>query len=77
MEDANRVKRFQDMADRSFRRINGAAAILDDIVFAETALTTANASAHHNAANIRLIVIKGASMMTLIHALYERAADEA
>lgn len=77
MEDANRVKRFQDMADRPFRRINGAAAILDDIVFAETALTTANASAHHNAANIRLIVIKGASMMTLIHALYERAADEA
>lgn len=77
MEDAYRVRRFQDMADRPFQRINGAAAILDDIVFAETDLATADASAHHNAANIRLIVIKGASMMKLIHALYERAADEA
>ncbi|MFC7497876.1 Hachiman antiphage defense system protein HamA [Enterovirga sp. GCM10030262] len=77
IDDADRVKRFQDMADRPFRRINGAAAILDDDVFGQTDLTVTDASAHHNAANIRLIVIKGPSMMTLIHALYERAADEA
>ena len=77
MDDANRVRRFQNMADRPFRRINGAAAILDDAVFEATELTSADASAHHNAANIRLIVIKGPSLMTLIHALYERAADEA
>ena len=75
--DAVRVQRFQDMADRPFRRINGAAAILDQDVFGQTDLTVADASAHHNAANIRLIVIRGPSMMTLIHALYERAADEA
>lgn len=77
MDDANRVKRFQNMADRPFRRINGAAAILDDIVFGQTDLTTVNASNHYNAANIHLIVIKGPSLMTLVHALYERAADEA
>lgn len=77
MDDANRVRRFQDMADRPFVRINGAAAILDEVVYGGTDLTTADASAHYNAANIRLIVIKGPSMMTLIHALYERAADEA
>lgn len=77
MDDAIRVRRFQDMADRPFIRINGAAAILDEVVYGETDLTTADASAHHNAANIRLIVIKGPSMMTLIHALYERAANEA
>ena len=77
MDDANRVKRFQNMADRPFRRVNGAAAILDDDVFAATDLTTADASAHHNAANIRLFVIRGPSLMTLIHSLYERAADEA
>lgn len=77
MDDANRVRRFQNMADRPFRRINGAAAILDDAVFEATELTSADTSAHHNAANIRLIVIKGPSLMTLIHALYERAADEA
>lgn len=77
MEDAGRVKRFQNMADRPFRRINGAAAILDQVVFDATDLTEADASAHHNAANIRLIVIKGPALMTLIHAIFERAADEA
>ena len=77
IQDAHRVQRFQNMADRPFRRINGAAAILDHDVFAQTELTVADTSAHHNAANIRLIVIRGPSMMTLIHALYERVADEA
>jgi len=75
--DANRVQRFQDQADRPFRRISGAAAILDDDVFAETELTAADASAHPNAGNLRLIVIRGPSLMKLVHALYERAADEA
>ena len=77
IDEANRVMRFQDMADRPFRRISGAAAILDNVVFGQTNLTATDASAHYNAANIKLIVIKGPSMMTLIHALYERAADEA
>ena len=77
LADANRVKRFQNQADRPFRRINGAAAILDDDVFVETDLTAADASAHPNANNLRLIVIRGPSLMALVHALYERAADEA
>ena len=77
MEKVDRVKRFQNMADLPFRRINGAAAILDDDVFGKTDLTTTDALAHNDAANLKLIVIKGACMMKLIHALYERAADEA
>lgn len=77
LNDANRVKRFQNMADRPFRRINGAAAVLDQLVFEATDLTVADASMHHNAANIRLIVIKGPDLMALIHAIFERAADEA
>jgi hypothetical protein len=76
-DDANRVKRFQDMADRPFRRINGAAAILDDAVFVATDLSEADASAHPNADNLRLIVIRGPNLMDLIHALCERGADEA
>jgi hypothetical protein len=75
--EADRVKRFQNQADKPFRRINGAAAILDEDVFAETDLTAADASAHPNAGNLRLIVIRGPSLMKLVHALYERAADEA
>lgn len=77
MDEASRVRRFQDMADRPFRRINGAAAILDDDVFEETDLSGADASEHPNADNLRLIVIRCPSLMTLVHALYERAADEA
>jgi hypothetical protein len=77
VDQADRVKRFQNQAARPFRRINGAAAILDDLVFAETDLAATDASAHPNAANLRLIVIKGPALMTLVHALYERAADEA
>jgi hypothetical protein len=77
IQQADRVKRFQNEAARPFRRINGAAAILDDAVFAETNLTTADAAAHPNADQLRLIVIRGPSLMKLVHALYERAADEA
>lgn len=75
--EADKVKRFQNEAARPFKRINGAAAILDDDVFASTELGAADASGHPNGANLRLIVIRGPSLMTLIHALYERAADEA
>lgn len=77
IEEADRVKRFQNQAARPFRRVNGAAAILDDAVFAEIDYATVDASAHPNGENLRLIVIRGPSLMTLVHALYERAADEA
>lgn len=75
--EADRVKRFQNQADRPFRRISGAAAVLDNTVFAETDFGAADASEHPNGQNLRLIVIHGPSLMTLVHALYERAADEA
>ena len=77
LKRADHVKRFQNQTARPFRRINGAAAVLDDAVFAQTNLTAADASAHPNGANLRLIVIRGPSLMTLVHALYERAANEA
>lgn len=77
MGDARKVERFQNQADRPFRRINGAAAILDEAVFAETNFPATDCSAHFNQENLRLLVIHGPSLMKLVHALYERAADEA
>jgi hypothetical protein len=74
---ANRVKRFQNAAARPFRRINGAAAVLDDDVFESTDLTAADTTGHPNADQLHLIVIRGPSLMDLVHAIYERAADEA
>lgn len=77
IDHAKRVKRFQNQAARPFRRINGAAAILDDTVFAKMDLAASDTSSHPNAAQLRLIVIRGPSLMQLVHTLYERAADEA
>jgi hypothetical protein len=36
-----------------------------------------DAAAHPNIANLKLIVIRGSALMDLVHALYERAANEA
>ena len=77
LDQADRVRRFQNEAARPFRRINGAAAVLDDDVFAVTDLTAANATGHPNIGVLRLIVVRGPSLMNLVHTLYERAADEA
>jgi hypothetical protein len=76
-EKAEKVKRFQNEAARPFKRINGAAAILDNDVFVETDLTAADTTGHPNIEQLRLIVIRGPSLMKLVHALYERAAVEA
>lgn len=74
---AERVQRFQNEVDRPFRRVNAAAAVLDQTVLDSLDLTTTNASAHPNVKNLKLLVIKGTSMMDLVHHLYERAANEA
>ena len=75
--EVKRVQRFQNEADQPFRWISGAAAILDNDVFAQINLKNSNASNHWNAENLKLLVIRGPSLMKLIHTLYERAADEA
>jgi len=76
-DQAEKIRRFQNEAARPFRRINGAAAILDDEVFGATDFAATDASAHPNGGNLRLIVLRGPSLMKLVHALSERAADEA
>lgn len=74
---AERVQRFQNENDRPFRRVNTAAAILDQVVFESVDFATTVALKHPNAKNLRLLIIRGTSMMDLVHSLYERAANEA
>ena len=76
-DDALKIGRFQNENDRPFKRTNTAVAVLDDEIFNDMALDEADASKHPNGENLRLIVIKGTSMMDLVHALYARAANEA
>jgi hypothetical protein len=75
--DALKVGRFQNQADKPFKRTNAAVAVLDNEIFNDMALDESDASEHPNGDNLRLIVIRGTSMMDLVHALYTRAANEA
>lgn len=76
-DSANRIERFQDMADRPFKRINGAAAIVVDAVYDEAVLATTTTAQHPNQAGLKLIVVKGPALMQLVTSLYETARDEA
>lgn len=71
------VQRFQNPVDRPYRFLSGAAAILSDTAFDTDGIKGTSVTAHNNAGNLRLIAIKGKDLMTLAHALYKRAADEA
>lgn len=75
--EASWIQRFQNESDRPFKRVNGAAAVLDVDVYATTNLEETDTTGHQNEDNLRLLVIRGPSLMKLVHALYERAANEA
>ncbi|RWG90560.1 Hachiman antiphage defense system protein HamA [Mesorhizobium sp.] len=77
LAQARAIQRFQNAADHPFVRKHGAAAILEDSVFTDMNLASSDASKHPNRDNLVLIVIRGEAMMQLVHALYQRAADEA
>lgn len=74
---AKRVQRFQDHNDRPFKRVNAAGAVLDREVFDSIDFTTTLAKHHPNIDNLKLLIIRGTSMMDLVRALYDRAANEA
>jgi hypothetical protein len=74
---ALKVQRFQDIVDRPFKRISGAAAVLNSPLYDGTLLSQTTTGGHFNGANLKLIVIRGATLMTLVNALYTRAANEA
>lgn len=71
------VERFQNVADRPYQFLSGAAAILSDSAFDAGGIQGTATTRHNNAGNLRLIAVKGKDLMTLAHALYQRAADEA
>lgn len=71
------VQRFQDAVDRPYRLLSGAAAILSDEAFDTDSIKGTSIAGHNNAGELKLVAIKGKDLMTLAHALYQRAADEA
>ena len=72
------VQRFQNLSDHPYVYRSGAAAVLSDSAYDEALLQKLTKVAEHqNAGNLELIVIRGKELMKLVHALYERAANEA
>ncbi len=88
-EQAQRIERFQSPVDIPYKETYGAAAIISDECFDADELASADCQKiresgkskevfpHPNSDSLVLLVIKGHSMMDLVHELYRRAADEA
>ncbi|WP_217705519.1 DUF1837 domain-containing protein [Peristeroidobacter soli] len=71
------VQRFQNPSDRPYLYRSGAAAILVDGVYDRAEIELSTTAEHPNQQYLSLIVIRGADLMSLVHAMYERAANEA
>lgn len=71
------VQRFQNAVDSPYRLQSGAATVLSDDAFDTGLIEAASTSNHNNANQLMLIAVKGKNLMTLAHALYQRAANEA
>jgi len=87
--DALKIERFQSPVDIPYKEFCGAAALFSNDLFdadtiSETDTTKIPRSKkstetypHPNRNQLALLVIKGENMMSLVHELYRRAADEA
>jgi hypothetical protein len=71
------VARFQNEVDNPYIQFFGAVAHWDSTVFDTETIRSTNAGKHPFSGSLFLVAIKGAEMMSLVHNLYRRAADEA
>lgn len=77
MAEVNRVERFQNIDDRPYTEIYGAAVLYSLSTFIPETISSAIVKDHPKQDMLRLIIIKGENLMELVHELYRRAADEA
>lgn len=75
--EADYIIRFQSPKDNPYIMKYGAAAVLTDGAFDKAVIASSITSAHMNHDKLELLVINGTDMMTMVHQLYERAANEA
>jgi len=77
LEDAEKVERFQNPEDRPYKETFGAAALFSTPLYDAGSISATDTTDHPTAGSLVLLVIRGDSMMKLVHELYRRAADEA
>lgn len=76
-EGADRVERFQDGLEVPYLRMSGAAAIFCSSIYDSDQISKTNCKGHENVDNLMLVIVHSATLMAFVHALYERAANEA
>lgn len=76
-EGADRVERFQDGLEIPYLRMSGAAAIFCSSVYDPSQISKTDCTEHENVDNLMLVVVHSATLMAFVHALFERAANEA
>lgn len=77
-EGADRVERFQDGLEVPYVHKSAAAAVFCSSVYdPENIAKTTDCTEHENASRLMLIVVHSSALMKFVHALYERAANEA
>lgn len=76
-DGVRRTGRFQLYVDKPYIRRFGAAAVLTQKSFSAEKLSEASTESHPEGVKLELLVIVGSVVMDLVHALYERSANEA
>lgn len=71
------ISRFQQNVDHPYKTEFGAAAVLTDSSCCVETLAEASTQEHSSRTQLAMIVIRGPVLMSLVHSLYERAANEA
>ncbi|QZA96495.1 DUF1837 domain-containing protein [Pseudomonas mandelii] len=77
IQDANKIGRFQNPADRPYKDQYGAVALYENKIYDPLEASVSDTTAHPNKNTLSLIIIKSEGFMTLVNSLYKRAADEA
>ncbi|MGA6108236.1 Hachiman antiphage defense system protein HamA [Pseudomonas solani] len=77
-DGADRVERFQEGLEVPYVRMTGAAAVFCSSVYDSAHVSeTTDCAGHENFDNLMLVVVHAKELMAFVHALYERAANEA
>lgn len=77
LNDAEKIERFQNEVDHPYKETYGAVALFENPLFDCHLASSTDASSHPHSNDLSLVVIKGNQLMSLVHELYRRAADEA
>ena len=77
-EEATKIQRFQNKADKPYIYESGAAAVITSSTYDEEAIVENTITADHpNSGMLALLVISGDDLMTLVHSIYLSAANDA